>query len=248
MGNLGKMNRVVWIAWAMGLLAFVGASAEAAPIQFSITDLGDVSGRGLDNDGNVIAAPIRNIVGEFDRYNRYFVASDSLYAVDGTGDGRLLINGAGAFNSPNRHTYQTYVYSPGDSTGSPPPNATLLRSPNDNETMRAGGVDINAHGEVVGGIGPPYGQYGGPVKPFYVSAGSSTMQYLNDLIPPNSGWKLTDVYSINDRSQILALGEREDRTTSVLLLTPIEPVPEPGAWAVFGLAAAAFAWRRRRAA
>jgi hypothetical protein len=41
---------------------------------------------------------------------------------------------------------------------------------------------------------------------FFANAGLVTLQNLATLIPPDSGWKLKDVYSINDRIQILGLG------------------------------------------
>jgi hypothetical protein len=106
-------------------------------------------------------------------------------------------------------------------------------------------MDMNEQGDVVGTA--QWGSVDG-ARPFYTAAGlAARLQDLNDLIPAGSGWKLTDVYSINDRSQILGWGENPKGQRSAFLLTPVEQVPEPGAWAVFGLAAAAFAWRKRRA-
>ncbi len=70
-----------------------------------------------------------------------------------------------------------------------------------------------------------------------------------DLLPPDSGWRPTDVYSINDLGQILGRGVNPDGEYTYYLMTPEDmQVPEPGTWAVFGLAAAALAWRNRRRA
>lgn len=249
MVEFARMRRAYVTLWGLVLAAFAAADAQGAPIKFSITDLGQLTGTGLDNDGKMIAQPIRNTGRAFDpRSHGYLGGSWSV--VDGTKDGLLLVNGYGEFDSPLRHTYETYVYHPGDGPGSFSRFSTWLGLGNYDWATRAAGIDMNASGDVVGRIGlsdlliRPEGQQ---THLFFAAADSNTMQDLNDLIPPDSGWRLADVFSINDRDQILGGGYDPEGEFRALLLTPEGlPVPEPGAWAVFGLAAAGFAWRRRR--
>lgn len=71
---------------------------------------------------------------------------------------------------------------------------------------------------------------------------------LNTLIPPNTGWTLTNAFAINDAGQIV--GEGIVRAsygvwTHAFLLTPVE-TPEPSTLAVLLVGAAALAARRRR--
>jgi probable HAF family extracellular repeat protein len=75
-----------------------------------------------------------------------------------------------------------------------------------------------------------------------------SMQDLNNLIPPKSGWILEYGTGINDNGQICGYGEYGGQTQA-FLLTPV-PTPEPSTLALFGATALgllAYAWRRRRA-
>jgi probable HAF family extracellular repeat protein len=46
------------------------------------------------------------------------------------------------------------------------------------------------------------------------------MKDLNDLIPADSGWKLTDAYSINERGQIVGSGFKDGQLRAFLLTPP----------------------------
>lgn len=242
MENRNRPHRANSVLLVLALLV-LAADADAVPIQFNITDLGKIPGTGLDNDGHVIAQPVRDIVGTYDPGNPYFV-SNILKVVDGTADGRLLINGSGPLDSPYRHTMQTYVYSP--ATDGIPPIAWQV-SGRINDSMGTSGVDMNERGDVVGWIAAAWMGTAGSVRPFYYDSTTRSFHELNDLIPPDSGWELNSALSINDRDQILGEGRNPDGQLVKFLLTPVDQVPEPATWAVFGLATAAFAWRKRRA-
>jgi MYXO-CTERM domain-containing protein len=237
MTRFRKAHRIRGIALAVGLLTVAMTSVHAAPIQFAITDIGPFTGwYGLDNDGNVIERPVRNIVGELTPTDHPISFGGGGFVLDGAGDGRLLAIAFG-YGSES-HVPHAFIYYPDLDDGRP---TNFLLGSNDRAKW-TDGADMNTNGEVVGS-----GEWGGVdgKRLFYNAAHSVHIQDLNDLIPPDSGWKLTDVYSINDHSQILGVGVNPQGETSAFLLTPAA-VPEPGAWAVFGLAAA-FAWRKRRA-
>jgi probable HAF family extracellular repeat protein len=110
-------------------------------------------------------------------------------------------------------------------------------------------VSINSLGEIVGNSNTPY-----VLLPYVVSNG--LMTNLNDLIDPKSGWSLIQANKINNRGQILALGQGSQGLEN-LLLTPLglprpgDPVyptiiPEPATWMVFGLLTAGLVVRRHR--
>ncbi len=235
-----------WIALVLGFLAVAPAGADAAPLRYNITEVEyGIRGKGLDNDGRVIAEPIRNIVGEFvPDYSRF--VGGSWWVKDGATDGRLLVNTEGVRGTPLYHSTFAYVYRPGGLGGS-----YYQLGDGGDDSNRIYGVDMNEKGDVVGRIvGALWGSGydSNPQRPFLVSADTTEIQELVDLIPPDSGWRPTDVYSINDLGQILGRGTNPDGHIVNFLMTPAEQVPEPGTWAVFGLAAAAFAWRARRRA
>jgi probable HAF family extracellular repeat protein len=64
---------------------------------------------------------------------------------------------------------------------------------------------------------------------------------LNTLIDPDSGWILTRAYGINNLGQIVGSGSFEGRGMAVLL----NPIPEPGTWALLLLGVGLLAVRRR---
>jgi len=70
---------------------------------------------------------------------------------------------------------------------------------------------------------------------------NGTMQDLNSLIAPDSGWVLQDADAINDVGQITGFGLINGQTHGFLLT----PTPEPGACAIALLAAAGLLRRRR---
>jgi probable HAF family extracellular repeat protein len=80
------------------------------------------------------------------------------------------------------------------------------------------------------------------------------MEDLNQLLPANSGWRIQSAIGINDAGQILVAGVPASTPyaeSDILVLTPAglprpAPIPEPSAFAVFGLAAGAFWLRFRR--
>ena len=99
-------------------------------------------------------------------------------------------------------------------------------------------VSINNLGQVLGSSGGPSGS-----SSFLYSNG--VMKNLNSLIDPNSGWNIVQGNEINNRGQILALGQNS-QGLDYLLLTPdgiptpgnaVYPtiVPEPSTWMLFGV-------------
>jgi len=246
MVGFSKTPPLRWVMLALGLMATTTSGANAAPLRYSITDLGRLSGTGLDNDGQVIAQPIRNIVGD----PPFASSVVGLYfqVVDGTGDGRFLINSDHSYgHGRNEFGRKTWVYTGGEGHANDP--QWYQRLGDGEASTRLMGVDINARGEVIGQF-VPHGPRDSGIyadRSFYASPGSSTIYDLAELLPTDSGWERLKAYSINDQGQILGFGIKPDGEGSTFLMTP-EGVPEPGTWAVFGLAAAAFAWRTRRRA
>lgn len=240
-----------WFALALGFLAIAPAGAEAAPLRYNITEVEyGIRGKGLDNDGRVIAEPIRNIVGEYVPDSNRF-AGDFPSVVDGAADGRLLVNTIGKRGTWLYNSSFAHVYRPSASDGIYFQLGTANNNWSGDNWNRIQGVDMNEKGDVVGQIvGALWadGYESDPERPFVVIADTTEIRELIDLIPPDSGWRPTDVYSINDLGQILGRGTNPDGHIVNFLMTPAEQVPEPGTWAVFGLAAAAFAWRARRRA
>jgi probable HAF family extracellular repeat protein len=98
-------------------------------------------------------------------------------------------------------------------------------------------IDVNEHGQVTG-----YYVSGTVYTAFLWDNGS--MYDLNSLIPQNSGWRLLTAGAINDRGQILAVGERDGNLQSLLL----NPVPEPSSFLAMacGLAGLGGLMRRRQ--
>lgn len=97
---------------------------------------------------------------------------------------------------------------------------------------------INNSGLVIG-TGSPDGVFS---RPFLWSEGDGTTD-LNNLIDPASGWVLREVRGINDQGQIIGWGEFNGQQ----LVFRLDPVPEPGTWALLGLGfISAWLIRRRR--
>jgi large repetitive protein len=92
----------------------------------------------------------------------------------------------------------------------------------------------------------------GPYHGFLYANG--TMTSINSLLPPNSGWNITNPVAINDMGQNVAFGDY-DGTQHAILLTPgnlpappdpnfsPETVPEPSTVVVFGFLGLAYAVR-----
>jgi probable HAF family extracellular repeat protein len=95
---------------------------------------------------------------------------------------------------------------------------------------------INSLGQVVG----TSTLTDGSSHAFFVDV-TGAMQDLNNLIPPASGWTLTEAHGINDLGQIAGFGHigAEDHA---FLLTP---VPEPATIAFLGLCVSHLGFRRR---
>lgn len=92
---------------------------------------------------------------------------------------------------------------------------------------------INNSGQVVGYDVGPYQPIGSvPHHAFLYSNGS--MQDLNSLISPSSGWTLQFAEAINDGGQIVGYGINPSGQTDAFLLTPTTSVswarPVPGNW------------------
>jgi probable HAF family extracellular repeat protein len=118
-------------------------------------------------------------------------------------------------------------------------------------TITSDAVSINNLGQIVGNSsgGLPYAYL-----PFLLSNG--LMTNLNDLIVPNSGWNVIQANKINNRGQILALGESSQGLEN-LVLTPaglprpgdaVYPtiIPEPSTWMLFGAIGAGLLIRQGR--
>jgi probable HAF family extracellular repeat protein len=97
---------------------------------------------------------------------------------------------------------------------------------------------INNSGQVVG---ESYISGGG--QHAFLYSGSGSMQDLNDLINPASGWTLNVARSINDLGQIVGSGTIGGRSHTFLLT----PVPEPSTFVLLSIGILglwAYAWRR----
>jgi probable HAF family extracellular repeat protein len=75
----------------------------------------------------------------------------------------------------------------------------------------------------------------------FVYTPGSGFKLLNNVIPPNSGWTLTEATAINNAGEIVGFGTNPQGNTDAFLLTPL---PEPAS-DVLLLAAAGALLRRR---
>ena len=102
-----------------------------------------------------------------------------------------------------------------------------------------GANGVNSSGQVVGGIYLP--QITASHACIY---SNSTLEDLNSLVDPSSGWTLSEAMAINDRGQITGYGLVGGAEHAFLL----SPTPEPSTLALFAAGAIGllgFAWRRR---
>ena len=76
----------------------------------------------------------------------------------------------------------------------------------------------------------------------FIWSEQSGMVNLNDWIDPNSGWILGDANAVNDAGQIVGLGLLNGKQTAYLL----NPIPEPGTWALLILGGSTLWFLRRR--
>ena len=107
-------------------------------------------------------------------------------------------------------------------------------------------LGINNSGRVVGYATAGADIYGDPINRAFVYIGSGSIEDLNNLISPSSGWTLEEATGINDSGQICGYGIAPDGNTEAFLLTPI---PEPSTFVLLAAGAVGllgFAWRRRR--
>jgi probable HAF family extracellular repeat protein len=82
--------------------------------------------------------------------------------------------------------------------------------------------DINAAGVVVGSVADPDAANNpNPVQLLAVIWVDGKIANLNDLIPADSGWVLTQAYGINDKGQIVGFGYNKGRQRG-FILTPVE--------------------------
>jgi probable HAF family extracellular repeat protein len=105
---------------------------------------------------------------------------------------------------------------------------------------------INASGQVVGGTAP-FGLYDPGGRAFLWQNG--TLTDLDQLIPGNSGWTITNADAINDTGQIVGSGVHNGRQRAFLLTPSQTPVPEPATLMMLAggsLVLIAWAWRQRR--
>jgi probable HAF family extracellular repeat protein len=76
-------------------------------------------------------------------------------------------------------------------------------------------LSVNAQLQVVGVSGGAEQHHGMPVRAFLWEDG--TMIDLNSLLPPNSGWMLSDAQDINDVGEIVGTGLRNGQFRAYLL-------------------------------
>lgn len=81
-------------------------------------------------------------------------------------------------------------------------------------------LGLNAKGDVVGWSSTEAddGPFGGRRRAAFIYRGA-TMLDLNRLIPPDSGWTLTEARAINDRGQVVGVGQHDGQPRG-FLLTP----------------------------
>ena len=99
---------------------------------------------------------------------------------------------------------------------------------------------INDSGQVVGDA-----VTSGGADHAFLYSGSGSMQDLNNLIAPASGWTLGEATAISDSGQIVGYGTNPSGQTHAFLLNP---VPEPSTVTVLGVGAlglVAYGLRRR---
>lgn len=109
---------------------------------------------------------------------------------------------------------------------------------------------INTLGQIVGtltNVVPARSSSGTLVSPatghaFLANSTATSMQDLNQLLPPSSGWELTSASGINDQGAIVGEGIHNGSVHGFLLAPRsdiADPVPEPTTlafWAVVGAA------------
>jgi probable HAF family extracellular repeat protein len=81
--------------------------------------------------------------------------------------------------------------------------------------------DINDAEQVVGGASISSDSYHAFL---YERSATPQMQDLNSLIPPHSGWSLEEARAINQRGQIVGLGERNGHNHAFLLTPRKKPL------------------------
>jgi probable HAF family extracellular repeat protein len=85
----------------------------------------------------------------------------------------------------------------------------------------AGAHDINDAGQVVGVSTTSSGSFHAFL---HERSATPKMQDLNSLIPPHSGWSLEEARAINQRGQIVGLGERNGHNHAFLLTPRKKPL------------------------
>ena len=107
---------------------------------------------------------------------------------------------------------------------------------------RSTGTDINDLGQVVGysDLGGGYG--GGGNRAFLYSDGE--LRNLNDLIPPDSGWTLSNAEAINNNGQIAGTGIFSGRYRA-FLATPVPTSSSILGTSALSVLGAGFVMRRR---
>ncbi|HEY2841899.1 MAG TPA: PEP-CTERM sorting domain-containing protein, partial [Pirellulales bacterium] len=96
---------------------------------------------------------------------------------------------------------------------------------------------INNSGKVVG-----YGTTAGGQNHAFLYSGGGSIQDLNSLIDPLSGWTLDVAQGVNDAGQIVGYGEINGQTHAFLLT----PVPEPTTLGLGALGGFALLTMKRR--
>jgi len=95
---------------------------------------------------------------------------------------------------------------------------------------------INNLNQVVGTAGVERENHG------FIWTAEEGMLDLNSLIDPNSGWRIANVFDINDAGQIVGFGAFNGKPTAVLL----NPIPEPSSSALLLASVATFFLITRR--
>ena len=169
----------------------------------------------LNNQGQVIG--MSNLTG--DQYQHaFFWEHGSIQDLGGSLGG----NNTGAFVVNDDGQAVGFAYFPGDTTF----HATLWKHVGEMTDLGAIGNDpcsyatgINAKGQVVGASLSPCTQ-GATARAFLWEDGSIVA--LNALIPPGSGLRLGQTYTINDRGEIAGEGSDSSENDHAFLLIPCD--------------------------
>ncbi|MBI3000566.1 MAG: hypothetical protein HYY46_19250 [Deltaproteobacteria bacterium] len=186
--------------WQNGLMQDLGTLPGSVGNCFSLTP--SSSANGINNSGQVVGSSRSDNFGE-----HAFLWQNGLMQDLGPGTATAINNSGQVVGSSGGHAFLWQGGMMED----------LGALSGDGWSSALG---INGPGQVVGWSG----NSGFPQRAFLWQSG--VMQDLNNLIPPGSGWTLTQARSINDAGQIVGSGTLNGQTRA-FLLTPEASSTEP---------------------